>query len=183
MGLCERAAKARETIQLVWLSARAVLVCRLTGLEKAVVNRLYRQIHGQPSPSGQAPFTDAWYLRDERRMLHATLIWRLYRYMDQRHYSAAKVWIDVYASYASMVKEPLLDINRAIFVPRLVAMEEWHERVCMCCKVSFLAPVVDRNTDCPGCKLYHRYRCRRCNAPLKPRPSGRRRRICDRCKK
>ena len=39
-----------EAIQLVQLGARVSLVCELTGLEKAVLKRLYRQLHGRLTP-------------------------------------------------------------------------------------------------------------------------------------
>jgi hypothetical protein len=60
--LCVQTRAAEEAIRLTRLGARAGLVSRLTGLEKAVANRLYRQLHGRPSPPGQLPFSDSWYL-------------------------------------------------------------------------------------------------------------------------
>ena len=75
--LCIQTQAALEAIRLTQLGARAGLVAQLTGLEKAVANRLYRQLHGRPSPPGQLPFTDSWYLKQDRRMLQATLVWHL----------------------------------------------------------------------------------------------------------
>jgi hypothetical protein len=49
-------------------------VSQLTGLEKTVANRLYRQLHGRPSPSGQQPFSGTWYLKQDRRMAQATVV-------------------------------------------------------------------------------------------------------------
>ncbi|HHH48366.1 MAG TPA: hypothetical protein ENK51_05710 [Gammaproteobacteria bacterium] len=61
--LCGYATRIMEATHLIHLGARAGLVCQLTQLEKATVNRLYRQFHGVPSPPGQMPFTDSWYRR------------------------------------------------------------------------------------------------------------------------
>jgi hypothetical protein len=77
--LCIETRAAQEAIRLTRLGARAGLVSQLTGLEKTVANRLYRQLHGRPSPPGQLPFSDAWYLRQDRRMAQATLVWQLSR--------------------------------------------------------------------------------------------------------
>jgi len=63
-----------EAVHLVQLGARVALVCKLTGLTKKVVSRLYPVLTGMPSPPGQAPFTDTWYLRSNRRMLHANVV-------------------------------------------------------------------------------------------------------------
>ena len=65
------AASTLDAIRLIELGARAGMVCLLTGIDKTNANRLYRQIHQHPSPPGQAPFTDSWYLKSDYRMLHA----------------------------------------------------------------------------------------------------------------
>jgi hypothetical protein len=66
--LCIQTRSAQKAIRLTRLGARAGLVSQLTGLEKTVANRLYRQLHGRPSPSGQQPFSGTWYLKQDRRM-------------------------------------------------------------------------------------------------------------------
>jgi len=71
-----------EAVHLVQLGARASLVCQLTGLTKKVVSRLYPLLTGMPSPPGQVPFTDTWYLKSNRRMLHANVVWCLYQHLD-----------------------------------------------------------------------------------------------------
>ncbi len=58
--LCAQTTRALEAIALIRLGARAGLICQLTGLEKTVAKRLYRQLHGRPSPAGLLPFTDTW---------------------------------------------------------------------------------------------------------------------------
>ena len=178
---CKYAKRIAEAIQLVRLGARSGLVCQLTGLEKTPANRLVRQLCGSPSPPGQMPFSDAWYLRSDVRMLHATVVWRLHQRLTRTGRSAARILIDVFETYCQIVADPLLDFTRAVFVPRLVAMEIWEERSCHSCKRSFLTRLDDITTECPGCRLYHRHRCRTCDSPLETHATGRQRSICLGC--
>jgi flagellar transcriptional activator FlhC len=181
VALCKQATRIEEALHLVRLGARAGLVCQLTGLDKAPVNRLFWQMYGAPSPSGQLPFSDGWYRENDLRMLHATLVWRLHQQLTRTGRSAARILIDVFESYRRIVPDPVLDFGRAVLVPRLVAMETWEERSCRICEMSFLAPVDSNTTECPGCRIYHRYRCRLCGSPLAPHAKGRRRLICNGC--
>ena len=121
--LCGYATRIQESARLIELGARAGLVAQLTGLEKTTVNRLYRQLHGEPSPPGQMPFTDTWYRAHDRRMLQATLVWRLQHRMLQTGRSAARSLIDAYEAYERLIGEPLFDLTRVVHVPRLVNME------------------------------------------------------------
>lgn len=154
-----------EAIRLIELGARAGMVCHLTGMDKASANRLYRQIHHRPSPSGQQPFTDSWYRRNELRMLHTALVWRLYRKFSGRKVPPARTLIEVYESYRYLVQEPLLDITQVSFVPKLVAMHLWAERACKRCRAPYIAPVDSISVLCPGCRLYQQFRCPDCGAP------------------
>jgi hypothetical protein len=97
--LCIETRAAQEAIRLTRLGSRAGLVSQLTGLEKTVANRLYRQLHGRPSPPGQLPFSDAWYLRQDRRMAQATLVWQLSRRLARAEATPAQRLIDVYETY------------------------------------------------------------------------------------
>lgn len=179
--LFQQAVQFLEAIELVQLGGRAGLVRQLTQIEKNAVNRLYRQLHGTASPPGQAPFTDAWYVDDDRRMLHATVVWRVHQRLSQTKRSEARLLIDVYRSYRCIVCKPLLDLTRAAFVPRLVDMATWEHRFCEHCDCAYVAPLVSQCTACPGCRLYHRYRCRHCHGPLHVKARGRRRRTCGQC--
>ncbi len=127
------------------------------------------------------PFTDTWYRESDQRMLQATLVWRLYRRLTQTDRGAARILIEVYEAYIQLVREPLLDITRAMFVPRLVAMGIWQQRPCGFCGMVYLAPIDSHSVACPGCRLYHRHRCHRCGAPLVAQPLGRRRVVCSAC--
>ena len=179
--LCSYSTKIRESIHLIRLGARIGLVSQLTSLEKTTVKRLYHQLCGKPSPPGQMPFTDVWYRENDRRMLHATLVWRLHRRLTRTRRGAARVRIDLFEAYTQLKTEPLLDITRTAFVPHLVTMGTWHERLCEFCKMHYLSPVESNSIACPGCRLYYRYRCPHCHAPLVPQSKGRRRTTCGHC--
>lgn len=180
--LYRRAKRIFEAVQLIELGGRAAFVSHVTGLEKTAVKRLYRQLRGAPSPPGQAPFTDAWFLGSDLRMLHASLAWRLYKQLRQTGRSEARALIDAYTSYCCLTRQPVLDLMHTAFVPSLVDMKLWQERRCKYCSASYLAPIVANDNECPGCRLYHRHRCRGCGDPIDAKRRGRRRRTCDRCK-
>lgn len=183
VDLCQHVIRIKEAIHLVRLGARAGLVCQLTGLEKAPINRLYRQMLGTTSPPGQTPFSDTWYRDDDQRMLQATFIWRLYRKLENSGRSPAQTFIDTYEVYTYLVREPLLDFTRAVFATRLIAMDLCEERICSFCSHYFLDPVDSCRNTCPGCRLYLRHRCHQCGSALNQQTNGRRRRLCDRCTK
>ena len=181
--LCIQTRSAQEAIRLTQLGARAGLVSQLTGLQKTVANRLYRQLHGRPSPPGQLPFSDSWYLKQDRRMLQATLVWQLSRRFDQSRTSPAQRLIDVYESYRWLEPKPLLDITRVAFVPHLVAMREWQEQTCGQCGMEYVLPRDSVGNTCWGCRRYLRHRCRYCGTPLTVRPTGRHREVCSACQR
>jgi len=179
--LCDYATKITEAAHLIRLGARAGLTWRLTGLEKKLVKRLYRQIIGHPSPPGQVPFTDTWYRDDDRRMLQATLVWHLHRRLHRTDCSPARLLIDVFEAYRYLVPTPLLDITRAFFVLELVTMGMWDKYQCAFCLMTYLSPVPRESTACPGCRLYFRHRCHQCGSRLLSKSKGRRRATCSHC--
>jgi len=181
--LCIETRAAQEAIRLTLLGARAGLVSQLTGLEKTVANRLYRQLHGRPSPPGQLPFSDAWYLRQDRRMAQTTLVWQLSRRLARVEATPAQRLIDVYESYRWLEAKPLLDIMRVAFVPHLVAAQEWQAQTCGECGIEYVVPKGSLGNTCWGCRLYLRHRCRHCGAPLTVRPTGRHREVCTACQR
>ncbi len=183
VAFCSQTAAAQEAIRLTRLGARAGLVSQLTRLEKAVANRLYRQLHGRSSPPGQLPFTDSWYLKQDRRMLQATVVWQLSQRFTRWDRTPAQRLIDVYECYRWLVPKPLLDITRVAFVPHLVAMQDWQAQTCVLCETRYLVPTGSLGATCWGCRLYHRHRCRHCSAPLTVRPKGRRREVCSACQR
>ena len=178
-----QARASREAIRLTRLGARAGLVARLTGLERTVANRLYRQLHGKPSPPGQLPFADTWYLKCDQRMAQATLVWQLSRRFAQSPATPARRLTDVYECYLWLVAEPLLDIMRVAFVPNLVTVQEWEERTCGQCGQVYVTPRGSVGNTCWDCRLYLRHRCRHCGAPLTVRTTGRHREVCSACQR
>lgn len=181
-GLCVQVNRIHEAATLIQLGARIGLVWQWTGLQKKLAKRLYRELMGSPSPPGQTPFTDSWFVESDRRMLNAAVVWRLFQRLELPGRSQARVLIDVYQTYRHLVREPLLDLTRVALVPRFITMQLWHERRCDYCRLLHLAPIDRQSTECPGCRLYHRYRCPQCDADLGSRPTGRRRTHCPRCR-
>jgi len=181
--LCIEILAVQEAIRLTRLGARAGLVSQLTGLEKTVANRLYRQLHGRPSPPGQLPFSDAWYLRQDRRMAQATVVWQLSRRLAREQATPAQRLIDVYETYRWLEAQPLLDIMRVAFVPHLVAAQEWQAQACGQCGIEYVVPRGSLGNTCWGCRLYLRHRCRQCGAPMTVRPTGRHREVCSACQR
>lgn len=179
--LCDYATRITEAAHLIRLGARAGLVWRLTGLEKKLLKRLYRQIIGHPSPAGQVPFTDTWYRENDRRMLQATLVWHLYRRLQRAGCSSSRLLSDVFEAYRQLVPVPLLDITRTFFVLELVAMGTWGQYQCNYCETTYLSPVPRESTACPGCRLYFRHRCHQCGSSLASKSKGRRRATCSHC--
>ncbi len=178
---CDYARKILESIHLIKLSARVGLAGQLTGLEKKTLKRLYRQLMGQPSPSGQLPYSDTWLLENDRHQFHANLIWNLHQRLKCPDYSPARILIDVFEVYIQMAREPRLNLTRTAFVIQLFTTGLWNEHRCSLCGTAFPAPVDSNQTSCPGCRLYCRYRCHQCNAPLLPKPRGVRRKRCNHC--
>ena len=185
-GSCtvERCGYARmilESIHLIQLGARVGLVGQLTGLEKKTLKRIYRQLMGKPSPSGQLPFSDSWFLENDRRLFHVTLIWHLYRRLNRGDGSHARILIDVFEVYTQFVREPMLNMTRTAFAIQLFITGLWNEHRCAFCGMAFPAPVESNQTSCAGCHLYHRHRCHWCGSSLSPKPRGVRRKTCIHC--
>ncbi len=180
--LCAYSTKIRESIHLIRLGARAGLVSQLTSLEKKTVKRLYHQLCGKPSPPGQMPFTDAWYRENDLRMLHATLVWHVHQRLAPMRRGAARAVIDLFEAYSQLARKPLLDLTRTAFVPHLVSMGTWLERLCEFCGTNYLSPADGSAGVCPGCRLYHRHRCPHCQALLAPQSKGRPRAACGHCR-
>jgi len=176
-----RAASTLDAIRLIELGARAGMVCPLTGIDKTNANRLYRQIHQRPSPPGQAPFTDSWYLKSDYRMLHASLAWRLFQRYEQPDNRAARMVIEVYECYVFLVQAPLLDITHVAYVPQLMRMRVWRECVCQSCHTHYVSPQDSNSIICPGCRLYEKIRCSACGTSMGGYRKGRRKTICTAC--
>ncbi|MDZ7751464.1 MAG: FlhC family transcriptional regulator [Gammaproteobacteria bacterium] len=170
-----------DATRLMELGARTGLICHLTKLDRKTANRLYRQIYGRPSPPGQFPFSDAWFLKSERRMLHAAIVWRIHKHLRETNSRPARILIDVYEIYRQIIQEDLLGISQVAFVPRILEMQLWHERQCPRCLTEFISPVEETDASCPGCRLHHRFRCRYCGGRAEGLRRGRRPATCRHC--
>jgi hypothetical protein len=177
-----KSVKTAQAIQLIQLGARASLVSQLTGLTRSSVKSLYHQIHGTPSPPGQSPFTDAWYVQSEHRMLHANMVWKLDCRLGAIEPDDAARLIDVYTCYLQSVHSALLCIDRAYFVPHLLLIDAWRQDHCIQCHVQFIGPAGDPGKLCPACKLQSLYRCESCDEVLEQKGVGRRARLCPACR-
>lgn len=173
--------KKAQAIRLIELGARAGLVVQLTDLPKAPVKALYRKIHGKPSPPGLNPFTDTWYVQNEQRQLHANIIWKIHAELMPLQHEPVQQLIDVYQCYLCSVSEPVLNIQRAYFVPQLLQIELWRKTACAQCQAGYIGPVTDLGQLCPACRIQQIYRCRQCDAPLSQSNLGRRTLLCESC--
>lgn len=171
-----------DAIRLTQLGARAALVCRLTGIPKASAKRLWISIHDQPSPPGQSPYSDAWYVQSDQRMLQAMVIWLLNRQLGKLGRRPAHHLISLYESYLCIVANPLFDLTRAQFVLHLEATRIWCTRTCMICETPYIGPVEDMGKICAGCKLHRLHRCAKCGSVLRHALVGRKATVCRTCK-
>ena len=178
---CDYARRILEAMQLMRLGARASLVSLFTGLARKTVKRMYREYHGRPSPAGQLPFSDAWLLENDQRLLQVMLIWHLYRRLNRPICSPARILIDVYEVYRELTRTPLLDLARTAVVIQRFTAGLWTEHACTFCELTFPAPAECNQTICPGCRCYFRYRCPHC-ASRSPKGRGTRGgEICNQC--
>ena len=183
IDVVNQARNTLDAVHLVQLGARAGLVCQLTGLTRKAVNSLYPALTGMPSPPGQAPFTDTWYVKSNQRLLHANIVWHLYKQLAPGDNSVARLLIHVYEAYLEIVHAPILSLTRAVFVPRLVTMSLWYEQSCDHCGTSYIGPPGYDGSICPACAEYFNHRCRSCGTAIKYRRAGRRKTVCSGCHK
>lgn len=180
---CQHAVRTHEAISLIHAGARSPLVKQLTGLPEKYVKRIYKMVTGRSSPRGMAPYSDAWFLENERRMLHATVVWQIYKQIVPMQRSQSRTLLDVLDLYHFHVRDPLLDITYVATAIQLMTTRLWHEKQCQSCEQIFIAPSDDpMRKVCPGCKLHQRFRCRHCGGALSPgQQGGRPRNSCKRC--
>ena len=169
-------------IRLIELGARAGLVCHVTSLPRATVKTCYEQIHGRSSPPGMSPFSDAWYVRTNRRMLHANIVWKLLN-GGQFDQDGGQRLIKVYEAYLCFTGgRALLDLARAYFVPQLLRMGLWRPSECRDCETTYIGPTTDVQKFCPACCRQRAYRCAKCGAAVPQTGVGRRIEICRTCR-
>ena len=179
---CAYAVQTLEAVRLIQTGARTSLIAQLTTLPKSHVRNLHLRLCGQASPRGMAPFTDAWFRESEQRMLHASAVWRISKLIEPLGRSKARTLLDIHDLYLSFVNKPLLDITRIDTVLKLVKTAVWQSERCQYCCKYYLTPAdEDLGNSCPGCRIYHRFRCSQCSTALTVHTLGRRRSVCERC--
>ena len=176
-----RAHRSLEAVHLIRLGARANLVCQLTGLAKNMVSALYPPLTGLPSPPGQVPFTDTWYLQRNIRVLHANVVWQLFQHFRGVDDAGPRLVIHVYQTYLQITEDPVLSLTRAYFVPRLISINDWCEQSCSHCGLRYIGPPDEGPPICPACVEYFRHRCRSCGAVIEKHTRGRRKARCTQC--
>ena len=176
-----QARRSLEAVHLIRLGARATLVCQLTGLGKKTVSALYPRLTGLPSPSGQVPFTDTWYVKSNLRMLHANVVWQLYQHFGSSDHTRPGLVIHVYQTYLQITEEPILTLTRAYFVPRLISINAWYEQSCTHCGMRYIGPPGNNLSICPSCVEYFKHRCQSCGGIIENHPVGRRKTRCTQC--
>jgi len=179
---CSYAVKTHEAVRLIQAGARKTLVCQLTELPNKYVKRIYLELRGEPSPRGMTAFTDAWFRESEHRMLHASAVWRIHNLVVPLGRSEARTLLDVYDLYLNSTSKPLLDLSRIETVLKLVMTSVWEPQRCNHCQKFYLTSV-DENlgNSCPGCRIYHRFRCSQCGKALTIYTVGRPRLCCENC--
>ncbi len=150
-------------------------------LRKKTVSNLYSRLTGLPSPSGQVPFTDNWYLSNNLRMLHANVVWKLFRHFRGNGQSGPGLVIHVYQTYLQITEAPILTLTRAYFVPRLISINAWYEHSCAHCGLQYIGPLGNYPSMCPACVEYFKHRCQSCGTEIQSRPLGRRKTHCQQC--
>lgn len=171
-----------RALRLIQLGARVSLATKLTGVPRATAKSWYQQIHGRPSPPGLAPFTDAWYVKSELRMLHTNIAWKIWC-SARRCSDEAQTLIILAEAYRDVIHKPLLDLTHLYFMPRLLVLKLWCEDDCSKCHARWIRRVDEIHLDCPACRIQALYRCKRCNSPLEQKRAGRRATLCNKCRK
>jgi len=180
-NVIQQAQTILEAKQLIKLGARTSLIHALTDLPKQLIASLYPLVEGITQPSGKGPFSEAWYLRSNQRLLHANYVWQLFQQMKQSERGSTAVLIHVYEVYRDIKNPPLLNLHQVYFVPRLVSMGHWYEQACGYCNMSYIAPLMTEGSACPACTEYFHYRCPSCGSAIEYNGIGRNRTICSTC--
>ena len=148
-------------VSLLHRRARISIVHHETGVSRAKLRALYREIHGHGAPSGQIPMIGGATIQTRARQFHAGLFAALYeryggpattRQLDIRAVIAA------HDLYESMVpQEPQLDFNAAWVIAQDLRVGTAELRTCSACAVRYLIASASRlSPTCPLCSLHAR---------------------------
>ena len=174
LGDLERLALA---VALLRRRARVSIVHHETGVSRAKLRALYREIHGHGAPSGQIPMIGGATIQTRAQQVHAGLFAALYeryggpattRQLDIRAVIAA---YDLYRAMAPT--EAPLDLNAAWVIARDLRVGTAELRTCSACTVRYLVASASRLAPtCPFCSLHARRGRGSVPSATLPRPSS-----------
>ncbi|MFC4524757.1 FlhC family transcriptional regulator [Cupriavidus pinatubonensis] len=138
---------------------RASTITSLLGITSTRTRKLFQQIHGKSSPSGQLPRSTAWYFEHPTHRLQATMIVSLYRIAlafganVPEAFIAAYDLFDIFFGTASK-----LSADRACHICRTMSTDaQLALAPCRVCRAPYLianaAPRIELSHafSCPGC--------------------------------
>ena len=148
-------------VSLLRRKARVSIVHHETGVSRAKLRVLHREIHGRSAPSGQIPMIGGATIQTRAQQVHAGLFAALYaryggpsttRQLDIRAVMAA------HDLYRTMVpREPTVDFNTAWVIARDLRVGTAELRSCRSCEVRYLVSSGSRLAPtCPFCALHAR---------------------------
>jgi len=146
-------------VALLRRKTRVSIVHHETGVSRAKLRVLYRELHGRSAPSGQIPMIGGATIQTRAQQVHAGLFAALYtRYggpSTTRQLDIHAV-IAAHDLYLSMVpREPQVDFNTAWVIARDLRVGTSELRTCSACEAPYLVASASRLAPtCPLCVLH-----------------------------
>jgi hypothetical protein len=153
--------RLKLAVSLLRRKARVSIVHHETGVSRAKLRTLHRELHGRSAPSGQIPMIGGATIQTRTQQVHAGLFSALYaryggpsttRQLDIRAVMAA------HDLYRTMVpREPTVDFNTAWVIARDLRVGTSELRTCRACEAPYLFASASRLAPtCPFCVLHPR---------------------------
>jgi len=153
--------RLKLAVSLLRRKARVSIVHHETGVSRAKLRILHRELHGRSAPSGQIPMIGGATIQTRAQQVHAGLFAALYtryggpsttRQLDIRAVIAAH---DLYLSMVPRV--PHVDFNTAWVIARDLRVGTSELRTCGACEAPYLVASASRLAPtCPLCVLHAR---------------------------
>lgn len=186
--------KARELLcaaRLAELGARTgVIFYWADNLNQDTVRATIRQVTGEMPASGMLPHSAEWFRACKDRLIQGMLFINIYELVlsDDSELIPIEQFEKAFVIYSTVVKNPLLSINYADHIIRLVhKTQAIGVRICKRCANSYLEIANENTTICQACQWHEEFFCRTsgCNNPL-PKYAlatrrGKKRAYCDAC--
>jgi hypothetical protein len=153
--------RMKLAVELLRRKARVSIVHHETGLSRAKLRVLHRELHGRSAPSGQIPMIGGATIQTRAQQVHAGLFAALYaRYggpLTTRQLDIRAV-IAAHDLYLSMVpRERHVDFNTAWVIARDLRVGTSELRFCGACELRYLVCSASRLAPtCPFCVLHPR---------------------------